>query len=92
MLVVPFRSVQRLTDLTPAEVAELFGTVQKVQRMLAKVYFVGGDGAGALNRGSFNIAIQDGKEAGQTVPHVHCHIIPRAKEKDGEKGEGDGSK
>ena len=24
-----------------------------------------------------NIAIQDGKEAGQTVPHLHIHIIPR---------------
>jgi diadenosine tetraphosphate (Ap4A) HIT family hydrolase len=20
---------------------------------------------------------KDGKEAGQTVPHVHCHVIPR---------------
>ncbi|KAI0395131.1 HIT-like domain-containing protein [Xylariaceae sp. FL0594] len=27
--------------------------------------------------GSFNIAIQDGAEAGQTVPHVHVHVIPR---------------
>lgn len=27
--------------------------------------------------GSFNIAIQDGPEAGQTVSHVHVHIIPR---------------
>lgn len=26
---------------------------------------------------SFNIAVQDGKESGQTVPHVHCHVIPR---------------
>lgn len=27
--------------------------------------------------GSFNIAIQDGPEAGQTVPHLHVHILPR---------------
>ncbi|KAI0974623.1 HIT domain-containing protein [Xylaria arbuscula] len=27
--------------------------------------------------GSFNIAVQDGAEAGQTVPHVHVHVIPR---------------
>jgi diadenosine tetraphosphate (Ap4A) HIT family hydrolase len=27
--------------------------------------------------GSFNIAIQDGAGAGQTVPHVHVHVIPR---------------
>ena len=43
--------------------------------------------ASALANGSFNIAIQDGPESGQTVPHVHCHIIPRTKES---AGEGDG--
>lgn len=26
---------------------------------------------------SLNIAIQDGVHAGQSVPHVHAHIIPR---------------
>lgn len=30
---------------------------------------------------SLNIAIQDGADAGQSVPHVHTHIIPR-REKD----------
>lgn len=35
----------------------------------------GGDDAG----GSFNIAVQDGPEAGQTVAHVHVHVIPRVR-------------
>lgn len=26
---------------------------------------------------SLNIAIQDGVDAGQSVPHVHAHVIPR---------------
>ena len=26
---------------------------------------------------SLNIAIQDGTDAGQSVPHIHTHIIPR---------------
>jgi bis(5'-adenosyl)-triphosphatase len=56
--------------------------------MLARNYFLSStaDALGSANtsaemigEGSFNIAIQDGKEAGQTVPHVHCHIIPRVK-------------
>ena len=41
----------------------------------------------ALGNGSFNVAIQDGLDSGQTVPHMHCHIIPRTKES---SGEGDG--
>ena len=26
---------------------------------------------------SLNIAVQDGEDAGQSVAHVHVHIIPR---------------
>ena len=26
---------------------------------------------------AFNVGINDGKAAGQTVPHVHIHLIPR---------------
>ena len=32
---------------------------------------------GQPEAGSFNIAVQDGSGAGQTVPHVHVHVIPR---------------
>lgn len=37
------------------------------------------NGGGRLEEagGSFNIAVQDGPEAGQTVAHVHVHVIPR---------------
>lgn len=34
----------------------------------------------------FNVAVQDGEAAGQSVPHVHCHVIPR---KVGDAGGGD---
>jgi bis(5'-adenosyl)-triphosphatase len=81
VLVIPYRQARRLTDLTRDEVTDLFTTVQKVQRMLAKNYFGSPEtGGGRVEDGSFNIALQDGKEAGQTVPHVHCHIIPRTKD------------
>jgi bis(5'-adenosyl)-triphosphatase len=47
--------------------------------MLARVYFKDAESKamGGTESGSFNIAIQDGPDAGQSVPHVHCHIIPR---------------
>jgi bis(5'-adenosyl)-triphosphatase len=85
VLVVSNRIVPRFTDLNANEVTDLYMTVQKVQRMLAKVYFKdpesekGGSG-GKLEDGAFNVAMQDGVSAGQTVPHVHVHIIPRPKD------------
>ncbi len=55
--------------------------------MLARVYFTDhgheGNGLGKVEDGAFNIAIQDGRSAGQTVEHVHCHIIPRTKDSTG---------
>lgn len=67
VLVSPQRVVPRLSDLSSAEVQDLFNTVQRVSRMIERVF-----GASALN-----IAIQDGKAAGQSVPHLHAHILPR---------------
>ncbi|KAL7628813.1 Dinucleoside triphosphate hydrolase [Parahypoxylon ruwenzoriense] len=90
VLICPREPRLRLTDLTAPELTDLFQVVQRVQRMLAHHYFAGtprranadahADGVpapGTPEAGSFNIAIQDGVEAGQTVPHVHVHIIPR---------------
>ncbi|KAL2761167.1 hypothetical protein ACRALDRAFT_1045688 [Sodiomyces alcalophilus JCM 7366] len=87
VLVCPIRPHKRLTDLPPAEVTDLFSTTQRVQRMLARHYFrpsQARNGATSESRpvpspedGSFNIALQDGAHAGQTVPHVHVHVLPR---------------
>ncbi|KAJ6064442.1 hypothetical protein N7499_013122 [Penicillium canescens] len=63
----PRRVVPRFADLTPAETSDLFVTVRRVGRMVERVY-----GASSLN-----IAVQDGVHAGQSVPHVHAHVIPR---------------
>lgn len=38
---------------------------------------------------SLNIAIQDGQDAGQSVPHVHVHVIPRKKADLDERGGSD---
>ena len=85
VLVCPKKPHRRLTDLDAAELVDLFAAVQVVERMLAAVYFGEQDGKDSkdgkdkeqLQKGSFNLAVQDGPEAGQTVPHVHVHVIPR---------------
>ncbi|KAK4194772.1 HIT-like domain-containing protein, partial [Triangularia verruculosa] len=74
VLVCPLKPHKRLTSLSPEELLDLWKTVQKVQTMLARHYF---PSPGLPEQGSFNIAVQDGAEAGQTVPHVHVHVIPR---------------
>ncbi|KAG5926308.1 hypothetical protein E4U42_003427 [Claviceps africana] len=74
VLVCPLRPHRRLTDLSAAETADLLGAVQRTQRMLARRYF---PDPADLRSGSFTVAVQDGPEAGQTVPHVHVHVIPR---------------
>jgi diadenosine tetraphosphate (Ap4A) HIT family hydrolase len=67
VLVIPKRVEPRLGNLSPDEVTDLFQSVYKIQPVLERHY-----GTSACN-----IAIQDGKDAGQSVPHVHVHILPR---------------
>ncbi|PKY01421.1 Bis-tetraphosphatase, partial [Aspergillus campestris IBT 28561] len=67
VLISPRRVVPRIHDLTPAETSDLFQTVRRVGRMIERVY----------DASSLNVAVQDGADAGQSVPHVHAHVIPR---------------
>ncbi|XP_024020415.1 bifunctional bis(5'-adenosyl)-triphosphatase/adenylylsulfatase FHIT isoform X2 [Morus notabilis] len=67
VLVCPRREVKRFVDLTAEETSDLWITAQKVGRQLESYH----------KASSLTFAIQDGPQAGQTVPHVHIHIIPR---------------
>ncbi|QIX00962.1 hypothetical protein AMS68_006479 [Peltaster fructicola] len=71
ILVCPLQVKPRLSDLSSDELSDLFATVNRIQKTLTRLY----------KADAFNIAVQDGKAAGQSVPHVHCHVIPR-REKD----------
>jgi bis(5'-adenosyl)-triphosphatase len=67
VLVVSNRIAPLLSDLHDHEYDDLWKTVRKVQRILKQQY----------NCDAFNVAVQDGKGAGQSVPHAHIHILPR---------------
>ncbi|KAJ7198870.1 diadenosine tetraphosphate asymmetrical hydrolase [Mycena pura] len=67
VLVIPTRPVLRLADLNGPELSSLMRTVQQVGSVLERAY--GADG--------LTVACQDGKAAGQSVPHVHFHLLPR---------------
>ncbi|SGY68737.1 BQ5605_C004g02915 [Microbotryum silenes-dioicae] len=70
VLVIPKRVVPRFGELTADETTDLFLSVQQVARVIEKEY----------KAQSMNIAVQDGALAGQSVPHVHVHLIPRRKD------------
>ncbi|KAI0275273.1 diadenosine 5',5'''-P1,P4-tetraphosphate asymmetrical hydrolase [Gloeopeniophorella convolvens] len=67
VLVCPTRPAARLADLRADELGELMCAVQRVGGVVERAY--GADG--------LTVACQDGRAAGQTVPHVHFHILPR---------------
>uniref|UniRef100_A0A9L0STL1 Bis(5'-adenosyl)-triphosphatase n=1 Tax=Equus caballus TaxID=9796 RepID=A0A9L0STL1_HORSE len=67
VLVCPLRPVERFRDLRPEEVADLFQATQRVGTVVEK-HFQGT---------SLTFSMQDGPEAGQTVKHVHIHVLPR---------------
>ncbi|ORY25803.1 HIT-like domain-containing protein, partial [Naematelia encephala] len=67
ILIIPRRVVPRLSDLKAEEVSDLFLSVQKVGQAIERAY----------NAEALTISLQDGTVAGQSVPHVHVHIMPR---------------
>jgi bis(5'-adenosyl)-triphosphatase len=87
VLVMSARSVARLEDLTNEEHDDMWRTVRVVQDILKQQYAGKATAAttdsdkttsSSASSLSFNVAVQDGRAAGQSVPHVHVHILPRS--------------
>ena len=68
-LVIPKRHVASVFDLPNDELAALWMQVGVVRKLLGDKY----------HPDAFNIGVNDGVAAGQTVPHAHIHVIPRRK-------------
>ena len=66
-LVVPKRFVSNYFELTLKEQTACWIVVNKVKAILQEKY----------NPDGFNIGINIGEKAGQTINHVHIHLIPR---------------
>ncbi len=67
MLVVPKRHVASLFDLSEVEQFAVWMLVAKVRATLMA----------ELKPDGFNVGVNDGTAAGQTVMHAHVHVIPR---------------
>ena len=56
-----------LFELPEAELLQVSSLVARVRRVLKKKYRPDG----------FNIGVNEGRAAGQTIAHAHVHVIPR---------------
>ena len=64
---IPFRHVSNYFDATAEEKQALWALVEEAKLYLDRQHAPDG----------YNIGINVGVEAGQTVMHVHLHLIPR---------------
>ncbi len=74
-VVIPKRHAERMTDLSVTEQAAVMHGVSEVMKKIDAV----------LKPAGMNVGWNDRAAAGQAVPHVHVHIIPRY------EGDGGGS-
>ncbi len=66
-LVIPHRHVCDVFELTDEELAAVFKLAGEVKSMLVR----------ECSPAGFNVGINFGQAAGQTIEHAHVHIIPR---------------
>jgi histidine triad (HIT) family protein len=67
VLVVPRAHAATVEDLSAAQVDALFRTTVRLARPVRD----------ALDAAGTTIGINNGEATGQTIPHVHVHIVPR---------------
>ena len=67
-LVIPKTHYEKIQDISSEDNTDLFETVRLVVSKVDKI------------TNATLLAIHNGKESGQEVPHVHVHLIPRSSE------------
>jgi len=67
-LVIPKNHYEKMQEIPPEENAELFETVRNVLSKVDKL------------TNATLVALHNGKDSGQEVPHVHIHLIPRSRD------------
>jgi diadenosine tetraphosphate (Ap4A) HIT family hydrolase len=68
-LILPKRHVGSFFEISSTEQADLLNLLDAAKTQIQS----------ELNPDGFNIGINDGPAAGQTIPHLHIHLIPRFK-------------
>ena len=66
-VIIPKKHYSRLEDMPKSEAEAMFGFIQSLSKSVMK----------AMETENCNIGLNVGKIAGQEIPHVHTHVIPR---------------
>ena len=66
-LIVPKQHYEQMQDIPDDMLCEVMITIKKLSKAIMK----------AVNTSSFNLGMNNGREAGQLIPHAHFHIMPR---------------
>ncbi len=66
VLIVPKKALARLSE-AKAEDEKLLGHLLLKAGEVARQL--------GLNQGGYRVVINNGKDGGETVPHLHCHIL-----------------
>ena len=66
-LIVPFAPRVTVFDLTPQEWVATYDLLQEAKRYIDELHAPDG----------YNVGWNNGRVAGQTIPQVHLHVIPR---------------
>jgi histidine triad (HIT) family protein len=66
VLIVPRKPIARLAEAAPEDHALLGHLLLKAAEVAAKL---------GLDKTGYRLVINNGREAGETVPHLHIHIL-----------------
>ena len=61
------RHIMKFTELTKQEIIHIFRAIQGLQLLLDELYHPHG----------YNIGLNQGKNAGASIDHIHWHVVPR---------------
>lgn len=66
VLIVPKKPVARIAEATPQDQAMLGHLLLKAAEVAAKL---------GLKESGFRLVFNNGRDGGEAVPHLHCHIL-----------------
>lgn len=66
VLIIPKKPISRIAEATPADHQTLGHLLLKAAEVAEKL---------GLKQSGYRLVINNGSDGGETVPHLHCHIL-----------------